>query len=160
MHELRIETTILAPVARCFDLARSVDAHVKSAEASGEQAVAGKTSGLLDLGDEVTWEARHFGVRQRLASQITAFERPRFFQDRMTRGAFKTLEHDHEFVETSDCQTIMVDVMRFRALGGPIGWLAERLVLGPYLGRFLKKRGEALKQIAESEQWKQFVPAG
>src|SRR3954447_25672503 len=97
MYTIRVMTNIAAPAGRCFDLARSVEAHVQSTSASGERVVAGRGSGLLELGGEVTWEGRHFGVRQRLTSAITRYERPEFFQDRMVRGAFKSLEHDHVF---------------------------------------------------------------
>src|SRR5205809_6072277 len=95
MYTIRVVTNIGAPAEWCFDLAGSVEAHVRSTRASGERVVAGRTSGLLELGEEVTWEGRHFRVRQRLTSAITQFERPWFFQDRMVRGAFAALEHDH-----------------------------------------------------------------
>ena len=78
----------------------------------------------------------------------------------MTRGAFKMLEHDHEFAESGDGLTTMIDTMRFQAPGGPVGRLLETFLVGPHLRRFLQKRGNALKQIAESDQWKRFVPAG
>ena len=129
MFTLRIVTTIASPAQKCFDLARSVDAHIQSAAGTGEKAVAGRTSGLLELGEEVTWEARHLGVTQRLTSRITAFQPPRHFQDRMIRGAFKSLVHDHYFEPAEDGATLMVDVLRFQAPFGPLGWLAERLVL-------------------------------
>lgn len=159
MHVIRVETSIHAPATRCFDLARSVDAHVQSAETTGERAVEGRTTGLLQLGDTVTWEARHFGVRQRLASRITAYDRPGFFQDRMVRGAFKELEHDHVFVE-SEGETTMIDTLRFRSPGGWLGRPVEKYILGPHLRRFLVDRGQALKQLAESDRWMKFVPAG
>ncbi|HEX4125035.1 MAG TPA: SRPBCC family protein [Tepidisphaeraceae bacterium] len=145
---MRVTIWINASMSACFDLARSVDAHVQSAAGTGERVVGGKTSGLLELGDEVTWEGRHFGVTQRLSSRITAFESPSFFQDRMTKGAFKFLEHDHLF-EARDGGTLMTDVMKFQAPPGPIGWIAERLVLAPHFRRFLAERGNALKAIAE-----------
>lgn len=67
-----------------------------------ERAVAGRTTGLIELGEEVTWEGRHFGFRQRFTSRISAFDRPLRFQDRMIRGAFKSFVHDHDF-EPIDC---------------------------------------------------------
>jgi len=82
----------------------------------------------LELNDEVTWEARHFGITQRLSTQITRFEPPFFFQDRMTRGAFRFLEHDHLF-EPDSSGTTMTDVLRFAAPLGPVGWVAERFFL-------------------------------
>jgi ligand-binding SRPBCC domain-containing protein len=148
MYELRITTSIAAPLSRCFDLARSVDAHVQSAEGTGERVVGGRLSGLLELGDEVTWEARHFGVTQRLSSKITQFRPCTFFQDRMTRGAFRFLEHDHLFEPQGD-GTLMTDVLRFKAPLGPLGWIAERVLLASHLRRFLIARGLALKSMAE-----------
>ena len=155
MHTIRVATEIAAPPARCFDLARSVDAHVESAGTSAEKAVAGRTSGLLEAGEEVTWEARHFGIRQRLTSRITVFDRPGFFQDRMVKGAFRQLEHDHLFEPIPAGGTRMVDVLRFQAPWGPLGWLAERLLLERHLRRFLRERGLVLKTLAEGEGWRQ-----
>lgn len=148
MYELRITTLIAAPVAICFDLARDVGAHVESAAGTGERVVGGRTSGLLELGEEVTWEGRHFGITQRLSSRITELRPPTFFQDRMTKGAFRFFEHDHHFEPRGD-GTLMTDVLRFQAPFGPVGWLAERMVLGPHLRRFLVSRGLVLKVMAE-----------
>jgi ligand-binding SRPBCC domain-containing protein len=151
MYTLRVTTRIAAPPERCFDLARDVDAHVRSAAATGERVVGGRTSGLLELGDTITFEARHLGVRQRLTSRVSSFNRPTRFQDQMTAGAFRSMEHDHLFEPTADRGTDMTDVLRFRAPFGPLGWLAERLVLAPHLRRFLIHRGLALKAMAEAE---------
>ena len=148
MYKLRVTTLIAAPADICFDFARSVDAHLASAVDTGERAVGGKTSGLLSLGDEVTWEGRHFGLTQRLSSRITQFRQPSFFQDRMTKGAFRSLEHDH-FFEPQAGGTLMIDVLSFSAPLGPLGWVAERLFLCSHLRGFLVKRGMALKQLAE-----------
>lgn len=150
LYTLTVTTNIAASAARCFDLARSVDAHLQSAGGSGERVVAGRTSGLLEQGEEITWEARHLGITQRLTSRITAFQPPDFFQDRMIRGAFKSFEHDHRFEADKAGGTVMVDVVRFEAPLGPLGWVAERLILAGHLRRFLRRRGMALKAMAES----------
>jgi len=64
MARIELSLYVAAPADRCFDLARSVDAHLRSTAATGERAVGGRTTGLLELGEEVTWRARHFGVHQ------------------------------------------------------------------------------------------------
>jgi ligand-binding SRPBCC domain-containing protein len=155
----RIELSlhVAAPAARCFDLARSVDAHVRSTAATHEQAVAGRRSGLLVLGDEVTWSARHFGIRQELTSRITAFESPSHFRDSMLRGAFARFDHDHFFTPT-DGGTVLRDVFDYRAPLGPLGWIAERLFLSTYMKRFLLARLRELKALAESDAWAEFLP--
>ena len=53
-----------------------------------EKAVGGVTTGLLLAGDVVTWEAVHFGIRQRLTAKITEMDRPYMFEDIMVKGAF------------------------------------------------------------------------
>ena len=157
MARIELSLQVAAPSDRCFDLARSVDAHVRSTAATGERAVAGKTAGLLDLGDEVTWRARHFGVLQSLTTRITAFDRPRHFRDSMVRGAFARFDHDHYFTP-ADGGTLLRDVFDYRAPLGPFGWFAERLFLSAYMRRFLAARLRALKAVAESEDWAKFVP--
>jgi hypothetical protein len=83
MLVIRLWTPIAASPERVFDLARSIDAHQDSAEGTQERAVAGVTGGLIGVGEEVTWEAGHFGIKQRLTVRITRFERPARFQDVM-----------------------------------------------------------------------------
>jgi ligand-binding SRPBCC domain-containing protein len=149
MAVIEIELEIDAPPEICFDLARSVDAHVASAAASEERAVAGVTSGLLNLGDEVTWRARHFGVKMELTSRITRFDRPRYFRDEMVRGAFTRLSHDHLF-DAISAGTRMRDVFEFVAPWGAIGRVAAHVVLARHFRRFLEDRAQVLKRLAES----------
>src|SRR5688572_15000921 len=141
MSIIRVAIDINAPPEVCFDMARSVDAHIESARSTGERAIAGVTSGLLNLGDEVTWRARHFGVTQDLTSRIVAFNPPYHFRDEMVRGAFNRVGHDHYF-EPVPGGTRMVDVFDFTAPLGLLGWLADRLILKAYLTRFLEDRAK------------------
>ncbi len=128
MAGFQIVTTIEAPIGVCFDLARDIDFHVQSLGGTGEKAVAGRTSGLIGMGEWVTWEGRHLGVRQRLTAEIAAFERPAHFRDVMTAGAFRSFAHDHRFEERGG-RTVMTDVAEFRSPLGPVGWLIDRLFL-------------------------------
>src|SRR6185295_2077403 len=114
MGIIRLSTDIAAPPEICFDLSRSVELHLDAAGDTGERATAGVTAGLLGLGEEVTFSARHLGVRQSHTSRITAFSRPRHFRDSMVRGAFARLDHDHFFEPTAE-GTRMIDVFDFAA---------------------------------------------
>jgi ligand-binding SRPBCC domain-containing protein len=156
MLVIRLWTSIAAPPERVFDLARSIDAHQDSAKGTQERAVAGVTRGLIGPGEEVTWEARHFGIKQRLTVRITRFERPARFQDVMVSGAFKSMKHDHEFVPQAP-GTLMVDRFEFESPFGILGRIVDRLVLAGYMKRFLVRRNEVLKKLAESEDWKKFI---
>jgi ligand-binding SRPBCC domain-containing protein len=154
---IELTTRVRAPRARCFDLSRSVELHTQSTAATEETAVAGRTSGLLGPGDEVTWRARHFGLWQTLTSRITAYERPAFFRDSMVRGAFARLVHEHRFAEDGAGGTIMEDVFEFAAPYGVLGLAVERLGLRGYLRRLLVARNDAIKAAAESDDWKRYV---
>jgi ligand-binding SRPBCC domain-containing protein len=159
LSRIELCTEIGAPIERCFDLSRSVEAHERSTVATSERAVAGRTSGLFELGDEVTWRATHLGVSQLLSVRISAFDRPRHFRDEMVRGAFRRFTHDHYFSATAT-GTTMRDVFDFAAPLGPLGRLAERLFLTGYMRRFLEKRNLELKAAAESDDWKKYLPGG
>jgi ligand-binding SRPBCC domain-containing protein len=156
MAVIRLETSIRAPVERCFDLSRSIDLHIESAGSTGERAIDGVTCGLIGEGQQVTWLARHFGVRQRLTSRITVFDRPHRFRDSMVSGTFRRFDHDHLFTER-DGATLMTDVFDYEAPLGPLGVMAERLFLTRYLGAFLAERNGHIRRVAESNDWQRYL---
>ena len=149
MPRIELSTVIVAPIETVFDLARNIDAHAASQASHGEKAVAGRTSGLIEQGEEVTWEARHLGFHQRLTSRIVAMQRPAHFRDSMTRGAFKRIEHDH-FFESTGSGTMMKDVFDYDAPLGLLGKIADWLFLESYMRRLLEERNQALKEMAEA----------
>jgi ligand-binding SRPBCC domain-containing protein len=156
MPLIELTTVINAPLQRCFDLARSIDFHQATTARTNEKAIAGTTQGLIRKGEWVTWRARHFGVRQQLTSVISEMKIPFFFEDRMIKGAFKSICHKHLF-EVKDDQTIMKDEFAFEAPFGIIGKLFCKLVLTRYLERFIKERNRMLKETAESDAWKKYL---
>jgi ligand-binding SRPBCC domain-containing protein len=148
MTTLVVETRVAAPIELCFDLARDVEAHVKTSSSTGERAVAGKTSGLLELGDVVTFEAVHFGIRQRLTSRIVEFDRPRCFVDEMVEGAFASLRHVHEFVADGTFVVIR-DTLTWRSPLGFLGVVADKLFVERHMRDFMVKKQSELKEYAE-----------
>lgn len=153
-------TVIHAPVERCFDLARSVEVHLAGNVHWGEAAVAadGVTSGLVGLRQRVTWRAKHFGVWHRLTSEITAMDRPVFFQDAMIQGPFLWMKHDHFFQALSPEDTGMKDIFCFAAPLPVLGRVAEIAVLGRYMQGLLRERNAVVKQIAEAPDWRRYLP--
>lgn len=157
MPVIDLSTSIAAPVERVFDLARSIDLHTDSTSGTGERAVGGVVSGLIGLGQEVTWRARHFGVWQSLTVRVTAFERPAHFADVMLRGAFRRMEHHHWF-EPAAGGTVMRDVFSYGSPLGILGRLADLLLLERYMRSFLIGRNRVLKATAESDAWRRYLP--
>jgi ligand-binding SRPBCC domain-containing protein len=151
MPLIHLETVIEAPAERCFDLNRDVEAHLASTAGSSERVVEGRTHGLFELAETVTWEAVHLGLRRRLTSKITACDRPTFFEDVMVRGPFRSITHQHRFVE-SEQRTLMIDDFAYQAPLGVLGKLADRLFLKRYMERLLEKRAQTLKTLAEKKE--------
>ena len=149
MPVIELTTIIHAPKEICFDLARSIDLHMVSTSHTGEKAIAGRTSGLINLNETVTWRAKHLGVWQTLTSRITELRYPDFFTDEMTEGAFKSIRHEHHFI-TECTNTIMKDIFVFQSPFGIAGRLFNKIFLTGYMTRLLTKRNDVIKQYAES----------
>jgi ligand-binding SRPBCC domain-containing protein len=146
--KIQLITFINAPIEKVFDLSRSIDLHMESTKQTGEKAIAGTTSGLIGLGQTVTWRAKHFGIWQTLTSKITEYDRPNLFVDEMVSGAFKSIRHEHHFTALVD-QTIMEDIFEFESPLGTVGSLFNKLILTRYMTTLLKKRNTVIKEIAE-----------
>jgi ligand-binding SRPBCC domain-containing protein len=148
MATIHLTTSIHAPINACFDAARSVNAHLSSTAGTNEKVIAGRMTGLFEAGDIVTWEARHLGIRQRLTVEIGRMIEPTFFEDKMLKGAFKSMRHEHHFAEENGF-TIMTDIFHYETPFGVLGGLFDKLYLKNYMRKFLQKRNLHLKQLLE-----------
>jgi ligand-binding SRPBCC domain-containing protein len=150
-RKIHLETLIAAPPERCFDLSRSVDLHQASMTKSGERAVAGVTTGLMELGDTVTWEAHHLGADRRLTTRITEMDRPHCFVDEQVVGPFKSFRHVHMYFAVPD-GTLMTDDCTYTVPFRWFGTLLERAILGGYMRELLETRNAHIKQVAENSR--------
>lgn len=154
MPVIELETVIKSSnIEIVFDLIRSIDLHQVSTKRTNEKAISGRTSGLIELGETVTWRARHLGFYQELTSIITDFDRPIFFADEMHKGIFKGFRHEHHLRREND-SVIIKDIFEYNA---PLGWLgkiADVLFLKKYMRRFLLQRNQVIKEFAETDKWK------
>ena len=149
MGKVVVETLIELPVEAVFDLARDVETHAQSAAFSGERLVEpGRTKGLLELGDLVAFEGRHFGIRQRFVARIVEMSPPRRFVDEMVRGAFRWLRHEHEF-HVHARGTLMRDLLQWRSPLGLLGRIADALFVERHVESFVRSKQQNLKRMAE-----------
>jgi ligand-binding SRPBCC domain-containing protein len=157
---IRIETRIEAPVELVFDLARDIDFHQRSMAHTGERAVAGTTTGLIGLGETVTWRARHLRREWSLTSRITELDAPNRFVDEQVSGPFASFRHQHRF-ESLPGGTLMIDEWEHRPPFGPVGRVADALFLARLMRRLLMTRNEALRREADghSESPSRQIPA-
>ena len=151
MVQIEDAIEINAPIETVFDAERNISLHAATQQGRSEKAVDGVTSGLIELGQEVEWEANHFGIRQRLRVRITQMEKPFYFRDDMVKGTFRTMTHEHFFAEASPNKTTKRDIFCFSAPFGVLGCMAERFFLRSYMTRFLRAKNLELKRLIESQ---------
>ncbi|MBT2622476.1 MULTISPECIES: SRPBCC family protein [Chryseobacterium] len=149
MSRICLETIIKADIDVVFDLARDIDLHQKSTFKTKEKAIAGRTSGLIELNETVTWRAKHLGFYQTHTSKISSMEKPYEFTDIMLKGTFKSLKHQHLFKQEGK-NTIMTDIFEFESPFNIVGKLFNTFFLKNYLKGFLLERNATIKKAAES----------
>jgi ligand-binding SRPBCC domain-containing protein len=154
----RIITTveINAPIERTFDLSRSIDFHAYTQSNRYEKAISGRTSGLINIGETVTWRAKHFNISQKLSVKITKFNRPYSFRDTMIKGAFKRFDHDHIF-EQRNGFVKLIDIFDYNSPLFIIGKIFDYFVLEDYMRNFSIQRNNDIKNALESNEWKRFI---
>ena len=153
MPKIELKTEINSTLDICFDLARSIDLHKISTAKTNEEAIEGTTFGLIKLDETVTWQATHFGIRQKLTSKITAFDKPAYFRDEQIKGAFKYIYHEHKFEQLNN-KILMTDYFEFESPFGMFGKLFNKMILTNYLGKLHIDRNEIIKEFAETDKWK------
>jgi ligand-binding SRPBCC domain-containing protein len=152
MPTIHLTTFIGAPVKRVFDLSRNITLHKKSMEKTGEKAIGGVTSGLINLNETVTWQAKHLFKTRIFKSRISAMEPYRFFEDEMIAGDFESVRHEHHFKPISN-GTIMIDYFHFESPYGKVGKLLNKFYLTSYLRKLLENRNQVIKDYAETKKW-------
>jgi ligand-binding SRPBCC domain-containing protein len=158
MFVLKENAHVRAPLQRVFLLSTSL-AIVERELGMHPVARGGatRTTGLVVSGDRVRWEGWQFGLPQYHVSLISQFEPYRLFQDTMLAGRFKFFQHDHEFTEIGG-QVLLKDVVRFAMPFGSPGKLVGKRIMVPHIRGLMQRRFALLRQIAESEEWRQYLP--
>ncbi|MDQ1167602.1 SRPBCC family protein [Flavobacterium sp. SORGH_AS_0622] len=150
MITINLITKINASKQIVFDASRNIDIHQQSASPTNEKAIAGVTSGLINLNETVTWRGKHFGFYLTHKSRITAMNFYDYFVDEMEQGKFKSFKHEHFFEEENGI-TIMKDKLQYETPFCFFGKLFDVLFLKKHLINFLLERNKVLKQVSEKQ---------
>ena len=156
MPFIHLTTFIAAPVERVFNLSRSIDVHKHSMKQYGEEPIGGLRTGLMNLNDVVTWQAKHLLKERKLKVKITALQSPYRFTDEMVEGDFTKLKHEHYFKPIEN-GTIMIDQFWYEIPYGKAGALFNYLYFNRYMEKLLQQRNNIIKQLAEGSEWKKYV---
>jgi ligand-binding SRPBCC domain-containing protein len=156
MQLIHLTTFVAAPVERVFDLSRHLSVHKFSMSKYKERIISSKTSGLLGLNEDVKWEARHFFKTRTLRVVITALQFPAYLRDEQLEGDFTSMKHEH-FFKPADNGTLMIDLFHYELPYGILGRVLNKIYMNKYLSRLLSERNVTIKNIAEGNQWKQYL---
>lgn len=151
MTTIFVTTKIKAPIETVFDIARDIDIHQLSTAKSNEKAIGGKTSGLIELNETVTWSGKHFGLQLLHKSKITHFRFPFYFVDEMEKGHFKSFKHEH-FFQFEKEYSVMIDRLEYETPYGIFGFLFDKIILKKYLTNFIINRNKILQKAVENHQ--------
>ncbi|WP_320814623.1 SRPBCC family protein [Flavobacterium sp.] len=151
MTTIHLITKIKAPIETVFNNSRDITVHIKTASKTNEKAIAGISSGLIELNETVTWQGIHFGLKLQHQSKITQMQFPNHFTDEMIKGSFKSFKHEHTFTHENGT-TIMEDKLMYETPFGIFGKLFDKIVLEKYLTNFLLERNRSLKILSEKQQ--------
>ena len=148
MTTIHLTTEIKATIETVFNNSRNIDLHQQSASQTNEKAIAGRTSGLIEKGETVTWRGKHFGFYLQHQSIISEMNFPTYFVDEQLKGKFKSFKHQH-FFEEKNGVTIMQDILQYETPFGIFGKLFDVLLLKKHLTRFIEYRNEVMKEKSE-----------
>lgn len=151
MTTIKLKTIIKAPIEIIFNNCRNIDLHIKSANKSNEKAIVGKTSGLIEKGETVTWKGKHFGFYIKHQSIISEMEFPHYFVDEQLKGKFKIFKHTHRFKKENN-SVLMIDELVYKVPYGIIGKLLDNFLLKNYLTKFILERNHYIKTLSENQQ--------
>lgn len=151
MSKIKITTIYYAPIEKVFNLNRDITIHQKTAYKSKEIAIAGRTSGLINKNETVTWKGKHFGIYLTHQSIISEMIYPTFFVDEQLKGHFKSFKHQH-FFEQKDNYVEVTDVLEYETPFGIFGKLFDVILLKNHLTNFIIHRNAILKNLAEKQQ--------
>lgn len=151
MTQIKVTTTINAPIEMVFNNCKNIDIHQYSASKTNEKAIAGRTSGLINKGETVTWKGNYFGIYIQHQSIISEMDFPNYFVDEQLKGHFKSFKHQHFFIQKENL-TIMTDILEYKTPFSFIGKLFDKLLLENHLTNFIIYRNAILKQLSENHQ--------
>jgi ligand-binding SRPBCC domain-containing protein len=148
MTTIHLITVIKAPIETVYNNSRNITVYIETASKTNEKAIAGVTSGLIELNETVTWQGIHFGLKLQHQSKITKMQFPNNFTDEMVKGCFKSFKHEHTFTHKNGI-TIMEDKLMYATPFGIFGKLFDQISLKKHLTKFLLVRNQSLKKLSE-----------
>src|SRR3954447_25035160 len=106
------------------------------------------TAGAIDMrpGAEIDYVIKWLGLPMRWKTLITDYQPPFSFMDEQARGPYSLWRHCHTFEET-DGGTLVSDIVDDRLPLGPLGAIANAVMVGPQLLGIFRFRQRAMDEL-------------
>ncbi len=101
---------------------------------------------VMGRGTLIRYRLRVRGVPVSWLTEIRQWQPPYRFVDEQLEGPYALWRHTHEFEADGD-ETIMRDVVRYRIGFGPLGALADELVVRRDIERIFDFRAERVREL-------------
>jgi ligand-binding SRPBCC domain-containing protein len=143
-HTLEQQQRIALPVAEVFDFYG--DAHNLERITPPWLGFEVTTPGPIEMGvgTLIEYRLRLHRVPVRWRTRIEAWKPPRRFVDVQVKGPYSLWEHTHDFEEDGPGATIIRDRVRYAIPFGPLGGLAERVLVRRDLRQIFDYRRDAV----------------
>lgn len=157
MEKIALNTEIKAPIARVFDLARSVDLCQLARDQKEQVKRVFQTNHLLNESQSISWSAKFAGLKDQFTALITKMNSPHAIEEQLNFGHFVQFKHKR-FFEEKEGKTIIRDEFVIDKTEGKLGIALDIESLKKQFKKTLKNQYKQLKKYAENEdQWMQIL---
>lgn len=157
MPTLLFETTIAAPLAKVWAFHEDVKMSLPALSPPGDDVRIESADLPLAVGSRITilargplgpvrWVAR---IVEWVPPHAVVFGEEARFADEQESGPFKRWRHSHEFEAIDAKTTRLVDRINYQAPLGPLGWVADKLLIRWKLRAMFKHRHGAVRKALE-----------
>jgi ligand-binding SRPBCC domain-containing protein len=101
----------------------------------------------MGAGTLIEYRLRLHGVPLRWLTRIDAWEPPHRFVDRQLRGPYRGWRHEHTFPPDGPDGTLMRDRVEYSLPLGPLGWLADAVLVRRDLARIFDHRADSVSRF-------------
>ena len=109
--------------------------------------ITGDPPAEIRKGTLIRYRLRLHGVPVSWLTRIEEWDPPHGFVDRQLRGPYALWHHTHTFEPLGDDRTRMVDLVRYGHRFGPLGTLAEHLLVNRDLTRIFDYRRDSIPAL-------------
>ena len=149
-HELRREQTLEVAIEQAFEFfSRAENLEAITPPWLGFRMTTPPPAETVE-GTLLSYRLQVHGIPVSWLTRIEEWDPPRRFVDRQLKGPYALWHHTHTFEPLAGGRTRMIDVVRYGHRFGPLGNLAERLIVRRDLARIFDYRQRSIAALIAS----------